>query len=68
VEFLFATSLHISDFVQTQNEAKILTFCFIVKMTRREFVFKVHYGGYTNRRFMNTYVVSDIDVYKEVIE
>jgi len=25
VEFLFAASLHRSDFVQTQNEAKILT-------------------------------------------
>jgi hypothetical protein len=25
VESLFAASLHISDFVQTQNEAKILT-------------------------------------------
>jgi len=25
VEYLFAASLHISDFVQTQNEAKILT-------------------------------------------
>jgi hypothetical protein len=25
VESLFTTSLHISDFVQTQNEAKILT-------------------------------------------
>jgi hypothetical protein len=27
VESLFAASLHISDFVQTQNEAKILTSC-----------------------------------------
>jgi hypothetical protein len=27
VESLFGASLHISDFVQTQNEAKILTHC-----------------------------------------
>jgi hypothetical protein len=27
VESLFTASLHISDFVQTQNEAKILTTC-----------------------------------------
>jgi len=25
VEYLFTASLHLSDFVQTQNEAKILT-------------------------------------------
>jgi hypothetical protein len=31
VESLFAVSLHISDFVQTQNEAKILTVCFILR-------------------------------------
>jgi len=31
VESLFAASLHISDFVQTQNEAKILTICIKIK-------------------------------------
>jgi len=28
VESLFAASLHISDFVQTQNKAKILTYLY----------------------------------------
>jgi hypothetical protein len=37
-------------------------------MARREFVFEVHYGGHSDRRFMNTYVGGDIDVYKEAIE
>jgi hypothetical protein len=37
-------------------------------MARREFVFEVHYGGHFDRRFMNTYVGGDIDVYKETIE
>jgi hypothetical protein len=37
-------------------------------MARREFLFKVHYVGYIDRRFMNTYVGGDIDVYKEAIE
>jgi hypothetical protein len=30
VESLFTTSLHISDFVQTQNEANILTFFYLL--------------------------------------
>jgi hypothetical protein len=30
VESLFAASLHISDFVQTQNKAKILTYVIVV--------------------------------------
>jgi hypothetical protein len=30
VESLFTASLHLSDFVQTQNEAKILTFYYSV--------------------------------------
>lgn len=37
-------------------------------MARREFVFEVHYGGHSDRRFMNTYVGGDIDVYKKAIE
>ncbi len=37
-------------------------------MARREFVFEVHYGGHIDRRFMNTYVGGDIDVYREAIE
>jgi hypothetical protein len=37
-------------------------------MARQEFVFVVHYGGHIDRRFMNTYVGGDIDVYKEVIQ
>jgi hypothetical protein len=44
------------------------TFYFFVKMTRREFVFEVHYGGHMDRRFMNTYVGGDVDVYTEAIE
>jgi len=44
------------------------TFYFFVKMTRREFVFEVHYGGHMDRRFMNTYVGGDVDVYTETIE
>jgi hypothetical protein len=37
-------------------------------MSKREFVFEVHYGGHMDMRFMNTYVGGDIDVYKEAIE
>jgi hypothetical protein len=37
-------------------------------MARREFVFEVHYKGHIDRRFMNTYVGGDIDVYREAIE
>jgi hypothetical protein len=37
-------------------------------MARREFVFEVHYKGHFNRRFMNTYVGGDNDVYKETID
>jgi len=37
-------------------------------MARREFVFEVHYGGHIDRRFMNTYVGGDIDVYREAIK
>jgi hypothetical protein len=44
------------------------TFCFFVKMARREFVFEVHYGGHIDRQFMNTYVGGDIDVYTKAIE
>jgi hypothetical protein len=39
-----------------------------MKMTRRAFVFEVHYGGHFDRCFMNTYVGGNIDVYKETIE
>jgi hypothetical protein len=39
-----------------------------MKMAGREFVFDVHYGGHIDRRFMNTYVGADVDVYKEVID
>jgi hypothetical protein len=45
-----------------------ILFSFIVKMARWEFVFEVHYGGHFDRRFTNTYVGGDIDVYKETIE
>jgi hypothetical protein len=31
-------------------------------------VFELHYGGHIDRRFMNTYVGGDIDVYRKVIE
>jgi hypothetical protein len=41
---------------------------FVMKMVGREFVFDVHYGGHIDRRFMNTYVGADVDVYKEVID
>jgi hypothetical protein len=37
-------------------------------MAKREFVFEVHYGGHIDRRFMNTYIGEDIDVYKVAIE
>jgi hypothetical protein len=33
-------------------------------MVGQEFVFKVHYGGKINRRFMSTYAEGDVDVYK----
>jgi hypothetical protein len=31
-------------------------------------VFEVHYKGHIDRRFMNTYVSGDIDVYRKAIE
>jgi len=33
-------------------------------MATQEFVFEVHYGGHIDRRFMNSYVGGDVDVYK----
>jgi hypothetical protein len=37
-------------------------------MATREFVFEVPYGGYIDRRFMNSYVGGDVDVYTNAIQ
>jgi hypothetical protein len=38
-----------------------------MKMATREFVFEVRYGGHIDRRFMNSYVGGDVDVYTDAI-
>jgi len=37
-------------------------------MATREVVFEVHYGGHIDRRFMNSYVGGDVDVYTNAIQ
>jgi hypothetical protein len=37
-------------------------------MATREFVFEVHYRGHIDRRFMNSYVGGDVDVYTDAIQ